>query len=266
MIQKIIDDREMLDFNLGDLVAEFEIDVSYLCPGDIDEAEYELFSNQYAYIKFGLILEKFRNQCWWKRCSEKFQDFREFCQQKVKLNRWQVSNAIKSANVAMRLVFLGFSELPRNASQALALADLSLERLGEVWGNITKDIAPHKITTDVIKREISPDVQPLATTIRIPTVLLERLREQAQDVGLSLNGYLEQLADGQLPDGGRDVDPEPLTDEQIACLDRLDLEWKLVPSADAGAEITIVGAAARSGNSNSPNVRLHFDRLPTVGY
>ena len=182
------------------------------------------------------------------------------------MNRWQVSNAIKSANVAMRLVFLGFSELPRNASQALALADLSLERLGEVWGNITKDIAPHKITTDVIKREISPDVQPLATTIRIPTVLLERLREQAQDVGLSLNGYLEQLADGQLPDGGRDVDPEPLTDEQIACLDRLDLEWKLVPSADAGAEITIVGAAARSGNSNSPNVRLHFDRLPTVGY
>lgn len=46
MMQKIIDDREMLDFNLGNLVAEFQIDVSYLCPGDIDEAEYELFSNQ----------------------------------------------------------------------------------------------------------------------------------------------------------------------------------------------------------------------------
>lgn len=142
MMQKIIDDREILDFNLGNLVVEFEIDVSYLCP----------------------------------------------------------------------------------------------------------------------------DVQPLASTIRIPTVLLERLREQAQDLGLSLNGYLEQLADGQLPDGGRDVDPEPLTDEQVACLDRLELEWKLVPSADADAEIAIVGAAAQSGNCNSPNVRLHFDRLLTVGY
>ena len=170
----------------------------------------------------------------------------------MKLNRWQVSNAIKSANVAMRLAFLGFSELPRNASQALALADLSLERLGEVWGNITKDITSHKITTDVIKREISPDVQPLATTIRIPTVLLERLRKQAQDVGLSLNGYLEQLADGQLPDGGRDVEPEPLTDEQVACLDRLELEWKLFPCADAGAEISIFGAVAQSGNCNAP--------------
>jgi hypothetical protein len=64
----------------------------------------------------------------------------------------------------------------------------------------------HKITTDVIKREISPDVQPLAATIRIPMMLLERLREQAQDLGLSLNGSLEQLADGQSPDGGRAVD------------------------------------------------------------
>jgi hypothetical protein len=138
------------------------------------------------------------------------------------------------------------------ACQALALADLSLERLSEVWGNITQDIAHHKITTDVIKREISPDAQPLAATIRIPTVLLERLRQQAQDVGLSLNGYLEQLADGQSPDGGRDIEPEPLTDEQVACLDRLELEWKLLPCADTGAEITIFGAVAQSGNCNAP--------------
>ena len=141
----------------------------------------------------------------------------------------------------------------------MALADLSLERLGEVWGNITQDIASHKITTDVIKREISPDVQPLASTIRIPTVLLERLREQARDMGLSLNGYLEQLADGQSADGGRDIDPEPLTDEQVACLDRLELEWKLFPSADAEAEIAIFGSAPKSGNCNCSNVRLLQD-------
>ncbi len=225
-MEKIMDNREIFDFNLGDLVTEFQIDVSYLCPGEIEEAEYELFANQYAYIKFGLILEKFRNQSWWKRCHEKFQNFQEFCQQKVKLTRWQVSNAIKSANVAIQLVFLGFSDLPRNASQALALADLSLERLSEVWGNLTNQMIHHKITTDAIKREISPDAQPLASTIRIPTVLLDKLREQAQDVGLTLNQYLEQLADGQSPDGGRVIETEPLTDEQIACLDKLELEWK----------------------------------------
>jgi hypothetical protein len=48
----------------------------------------------------------------------------------------------------------------------------------------------------------------------------------------------------------RDVEPEPLTDEQVACLDRLELEWKLLPAA--GAEITIFGAVALSGNCNAP--------------
>ncbi|WP_310484918.1 hypothetical protein [Chamaesiphon sp. VAR_48_metabat_403] len=123
-MQTIINDDEILDFSLEHLIGEFQIDVSYLCPSEIETAEYELFANQYAYIKFGLILEKFRNQSWWKRCHEQFRDFKDFCKHKVNLSRWQVVNAIKSANVAIRLVFLGFSNLPRNASQALAMADL----------------------------------------------------------------------------------------------------------------------------------------------
>ena len=232
-MQTIIDNDELLDFSLENLVVEFQLDVSYLCPSEIEKAEYELLANQYAYIKFGLILEKFRNQSWWKRCHEKFRDFKDFCKQKVNLSRWQVVNAIKSANVAIRLVFLGFSNLPRNASQALAMADLSLERLGEVWGNITQNLAQHQITTDVIKREINPDAVSLASTIRIPTALLGRLREQAHDVGLTLNQYLEQLADAQSPDGSREVEIEPPTDEEIACIDRL--EWKsgdCKPSSD----------------------------------
>jgi hypothetical protein len=207
--------------------------VSYFCPDEIDcwrrrqavRVEYELFANQYAYIKFGLILEQFRNKSWWKRCQEQFQDFREFCKQKVNLSRWQVVNAIKSANVAVKLVFLGYSDLPRNAYQALALADLSLERLSVVWGEILERLMPHQITTDVIKREINPDLAGLASTIRIPTVLLEQLRQQAGDLGLTLNEYLAQLTDGQSPDGGREVETEPLTEEEIACIDRLESEW-----------------------------------------
>jgi hypothetical protein len=45
---------------------------------------------------------------------------------------------------------------------------------------------------------------------------------------------------------------EPLTDEQVACLDRLELEWTLLASADAGAEIAIFGAIPQSGNCNAP--------------
>jgi hypothetical protein len=245
-MQTIIDNDEILDFSLENLVAEFQSDVSYLCPGEIEQAEYELLANQYAYIKFGLILEKFRDRSWWKRCHEQFSDFKDFCKRKVNLSRWQVVNAIKSANVAIRLVFLGFSELPRNASQALAMADLSLERLGEVWGNLTQNLAHHQITTDVIKREISPDPVPLASTIRIPTALLDRLREQARDVGLTLNQYLEQLADGQSPDGSREVETEPPTEQEIACIARLESEWK---SAD------------RQPHSHEPKPEVILDRI-----
>jgi hypothetical protein len=224
-MQKITIDDE-LDFSLGSLVTEFQVDVSYFCPDEIDRVEYELFANQYAYIKFGLILEQFRNKSWWKRCHEQFRDFREFCKQKVNLSRWQVVNAIKAANVAVKLVFLGYSDLPRNASQALALADLSLERLSVVWSGILERLMPHQITTDVIKQEINPDLVRLASTIRIPTVLLEQLRQQAADLGLTLNEYLAQLADGQSPAGGREVETPPLTDEEIACIDKLESEWK----------------------------------------
>ncbi|WP_310484919.1 hypothetical protein [Chamaesiphon sp. VAR_48_metabat_403] len=104
-----------------------------------------------------------------------------------------------------------------------------------MWGNLTQNLAHHQITTDIIKREINPDAVSLASTIRIPTALLDRLREQARDVGLTLNQYLEQLADGQSPDGSREVEIEPPTDEEIACIDRLELEWKLgncQPSSD----------------------------------
>ncbi|WP_373543212.1 hypothetical protein [Chamaesiphon sp.] len=52
------------------------------------------------------------------------------------------------------------------------------------------------------------------------------MREQAQDVGLTLNQYLEQLADGQSPDGSLEVEIEPPTDEKIVCIDKLELEWK----------------------------------------
>lgn len=56
-------------------------------------------------------------------------------------------------------------------------------------------------------------------------MLLEQLRQQAGEVGLTLNEYLAQLADGQSPDGGREVETEPLTDEEIACIDKLESEW-----------------------------------------
>jgi hypothetical protein len=195
---------------------------------DIDQNEWELLNSQYTYIKFGLILERFRNESWWNRCKEKFTDFKNFCQSKVNITTWQANDAIKSAHSALRLARMGYSQLPRNASQALALATLSLDRACEVWENICDKFAPHKITAAVIKHEINPDAQPLKAQITLPTVLIDRIHHDAALAGLTVGEYLAGLVTGE------DTSPEPpqsqgeITDEQIEALDNLDRQFKAI--------------------------------------
>jgi hypothetical protein len=219
-------DGQLRSLHLGDITIDFEDDVRNL--DSIDDSEYELLTSQYAYIKFGLILEKVRNQCWWQKCSEKFSDFRSFCQSKVNLNIWQVSNAIKSARVAMQLVWMGFTDLPRNASQALKLADLSIERLGEVWGNILAKHQAHKITASAIESEIDPDKQAKSENIRLPRHVAEALRGQAIAAGMTLGEYLELLADPMGEDRPEDeatAATVELNQEQLAIIDRVEYQW-----------------------------------------
>lgn len=207
-MRKIDDGDGIRELNITDLIAEFECDVRELDSDDIDDTEYQLITNQYAYVKFGLILEKIRTRSWWLKCSEKFSDFRQFCQTKVNLNIWQVANAIKSANVAVRLAFLGFTELPRNASQALKMAELPIERLGEVWGNVVKSCEGHKITALAIESQINPDKQPTSDSLRIPAGLGDKIRREALERGISVPEYLEGLMNGEFAD---DNTTEPVT-------------------------------------------------------
>jgi hypothetical protein len=230
-----IDDGDTIrTAHLGDLVAEFNIDVDYLDRGDINEAEWELITNQYAYIKFGLILEKIRNQSWWKKCSEKFLDFRSFCQMKVNLNIWQANQAIVCARLAIRLVGLGFTELPRNASQAFKLAKLSDCDLGRIWGDILKNYQGHKITAMAIESAIDPDKQSKVTTLRLPTGLVDVIAEQAMNAGLSIQDYLTQITDPSSED--EPIEPSEassieVNDAMLAILDRVEYEW-LKPAID----------------------------------
>ncbi len=230
-MRKIKDDDGVRELNLTDLIAEFENDVRQLDSDDIDDTEYQLITNQYAYVKFGLILEKIRTRSWWNKCAEKFDDFRSFCQRKVNLNIWQAANAIKSAQVAVRLAFLGFTELPRNASQALKMSELSIERLGEVWGNILKKHQGHKITASAIEDEIKPATRNAIENLRIPVDVADKLREQAIERGLTLNEYLGQLANGE-PDEVEPIattphDPDP---ELAAIVGKLDRQFARVGS------------------------------------
>lgn len=247
-MRTIIDeDYQTREQNVIDLVNEFQSDILDLDRRDMDEVEWQLMNSQYSYIKFGLVLEKVRNQCMWKACVEKFADFRQFCQRKVNLNIWQVANAIKSAQVAVRLAFLGFEELPRNASQALKMADLSIERLGEVWGNVLATCQGHKITAGAIEMAINPDKQSSTETLRLPAGVAEALRRQAINYGLTLPEYLERLANGE------ELEPEPPTSEptisdedMTEIMDNLDLKFAKLSKSQGRKSVTQIASEVAS--------------------
>jgi hypothetical protein len=235
ILAELQDENQSDRLQLDDLIDYLQYSVLHLDPSDMTEVENELMISQYAYIKLGLILEKVRNQCMWKKCLEKFSDFRSFCQRKVNLNIWQATNAIKSAQVAVKLSFLGFTELPRNASQALKMADLSIERLGEVWGNVIKSCAGHKITALAIDSQIDPDKVAANSTLKLPTAVVDGLARQAIEHGLTLKEYLKRLANGEdLDDESSQVQAE-VTEEMTEIVDALDLQFQ----AQAQSKVSI---------------------------
>ena len=204
----LISDLPTNRINLPELISEIQEDISYLHSGDIVDIENELTRSQYGYIKFGLILERIRNGCFWKACSEKFLDFKSFCIAKTKITIWQCLNAIESAQVAVRLNSLGYSDLPRNASQALKMSKLSIEELDRVWGDVLIQNPDGKITALAIDWAIDPDKSPVSETIKIPAKLSEKWRQQASDRGLTLTEYLDQLVDDKIAD---DLKVQPVT-------------------------------------------------------
>jgi hypothetical protein len=234
-------DNQSDRLSLADLVSEFQSDVLWLDSSNMNEVESELMTSQYAYIKFGLVLEKVRNQCMWKKCIQKFSDFRQFCQKIVNLNIWQVSNAIKSAQVAIRLCSLGFNDLPRNASQALKLADLSIERLGEVWANVLATCQGHKITAAAIESQIHPDKQPISGSVNLPTALLEKLQQQAIEHGVTLTEYLEELVDDRIAEDNKVEPVECDIDEIIGDLLHEDRELVKVVDRQPSKSILTMG-------------------------
>jgi hypothetical protein len=67
-----------IEHHLIHLLEEWKADLFDLNFKDIDgwsDANRALASAQYAYIKFGLILEKIRNECAYKYCEDKLKTF-----------------------------------------------------------------------------------------------------------------------------------------------------------------------------------------------
>jgi hypothetical protein len=224
-----------IENHLLDLIEEWKDDLFDLNFKDVDgwsDANRILASAQYAYIKFGLILEKIRNECAYKYCEDKLKTFAQFCRQKLKLTVWQANSYIEAADTAMYLSNSGFEILPRNYSQAAVLTKAKKLETGyyqdhpmlkQIWGTLVANTAAEKITANAIEKAIDPDYEE-KQSLRLPKRLLARAKIQARLKGITVEEYLDELMDADA-DEGRPVDPSQFTPEMSQILDEVELQW-----------------------------------------
>jgi predicted DNA binding CopG/RHH family protein len=227
-----------IESHLLDLIEEWKSDLFDLNFKDADgwsDANRALASAQYAYIKFGLTLEKIRNECAYKYCEDKLKTFAQFCRQKLKLTVWQANSYIEAADTAMYLADSGFEILPKNYSQAAVLTKAKKLETGyyqdhpmleQIWGTLVANTASEKITANAIEKAIDPDYDE-KQSLRLPKRLLTRAKIQARLRGITVEAYLDELMNADA-DEGCIVDPDvasQVTPEMSQIIDELELQW-----------------------------------------
>jgi hypothetical protein len=227
-----------IESHLLDLIAEWKADLFDLNFKDVDgwnEGNRVVASAQYAYIKFGLILEKIRNECAYKYCQDKLKTFAQFCRQKLKLTVWQANSYIEAADTAMYLADSGFEILPKNYSQAAVLTKAKKLETGyyqdhpileQIWGTLVATTTPEKITANAIEKALDPDYEE-KQSLRLPKRLLARAKIQARLKGMTVEEYLDELMNGDAEDSCP-AEPEvasQVTPEMSKILDEVELQW-----------------------------------------
>lgn len=234
-----------IESHLTHLIAEWKTDLFDLNFKDIDgwsDSNRELAASQYAYIKFGLILEKIRNESAYKYCQDKLKTFAQFCRQKLKLTVWQANSYIEAAATAMYLANSGFEILPKNYSQASVLTKAKKLATGyyqdhpileEIWSNLIANSESEKITASAIEKAIDP-LYEQKQSLKLPKRILARAKIQARLKGMTVEEYLDELMNGDVEDRPIESDDEvasQITAEMSKIVDEVELQW-LQPIAD----------------------------------
>jgi hypothetical protein len=234
-----------IESHLTHLITEWKIDILDLDCKDLNgwnEANRELAAAQYAYIKFGLILEKIRNECAYKYCQNKLKTFAQFCRQKLKLTVWQANSYIEAAATAMYLANSGFDILPKNYSQASVLTKAKKLATGyyqehpileQIWSNLIANSESEKITASAIEKAIDPFYEQ-KQSLKLPKRILARAKMQARQKGITVEEYLDELMNGDVEDPSIESDCEvasQVTAEMSKIVDEVELQW-LEPTAE----------------------------------
>ncbi len=221
----------------GWLIEAFDTDARH--PSEWAELDEQLATTQYAYIKFGLLLERIRAKCFYKYAEAQLSSFKDFCTEQIHLTVWQANSYIQAAKVAVYLAQAGFDILPKNYSQAATLIKVYNQEVGyyeerpaleQAWQNILAANTPTEITTHRINAEIDPNWAEKQAQFG-SKVLLDRAKKIAKTKGLTVREYLTDLMDGDEEDDDKIesvISPE-LSDADVQILDDLDLKFAALP-------------------------------------
>ncbi len=234
-----------IESHLTHPIAEWKTDLFDLNFKDLNgwsDSNRELAASQYAYIKFGLILEKIRNESAYKYCQDKLKTFAQFCRQKLKLTVWQANSYIEAAATAMYLANSGFEILPKNYSQASVLTKAKKLAIGyyqdhpileQIWSNLIANSESEKITASAIEKAIDP-LYEQKQSLKLPKRILARAKIQARLKGMTVEEYLDELMNGDVEDRHIESDDEvasQITAEMSKIVDEVELQW-LQPIAE----------------------------------
>ena len=96
----------------------------------------------------------------------------------------------------MELIYAGFEVLPKNISQAIALASLKGNELVQSWGKVIESIEPNKITHKKIRNLLFPPKLDITTaSIQVPRTLHEDIHREAAKRGMSIADLLKVMFD-----------------------------------------------------------------------
>ena len=176
---------------------EYALDLEERIPHEFDPGyiEFEFAANRLAYVRNGLLLAKLK----FLKLYKEFGDgtFASFCRERLQITRWQVNDTIKAARVTMELIYAGFEILPKNISQAIALASLKGEELVESWNKVIKNIEPDRITAKSIRSLLFPptesDLPP--ASIKVSRTLHEDIHREAAERGMSIADLIKIMFD-----------------------------------------------------------------------
>ena len=160
---------------------------------DLDFLKFQIFDNEFAFVKTGLVAFKIKAM---KLYADISHTFKAYCEDYLHMSVWMIDRLIRASKVVLDLVQAGFEILPRNEAQCRSLMRYGEEDLVLAWQMVLDhpdhNGKPHKITAKSIAHALKPESdEPTMQKFEIPVGLYQVILNQALDAGRTVIEHLE---------------------------------------------------------------------------